>query len=77
MQSISVSQALTAVGTTIALAHNNNPVKVIGSEKLRLRLNKMMDSWEKEDPPTRKKLPVDEDVPEFLADAAQHKDTTG
>ena len=32
--------------------------------------------WEKENPPTKKKLPVEVDVPEFLVDAARNKNTT-
>ena len=77
MQSGSVSQALMAVGTKIILAHGNNPLKVFVSNKLAAWLKQMLDIWEKEDPSTRKKLSVEMDVPEFLAGAAQHKDTTG
>ena len=36
----------------------------------------MLDGWEEEDPPTKKKLSVEVDVPEFLADAAQNENTT-
>ena len=36
----------------------------------------MLDMWEKEDPLTKKKLPVEVDVPEFLGDAARNKNAT-
>ena len=36
----------------------------------------MMEGWRKEDPPTKKKLPVGIDVPEFLADLGMKKYST-
>ena len=36
----------------------------------------MMEGWRKEDPPTKKKLPVVIDVPEFLADMGMEKYAT-
>ena len=36
----------------------------------------MLDGWEKEDPPTKKKLLVDVDIPEFLADMARNENAT-
>ena len=36
----------------------------------------MLDGWEKFDPPTRKMLPVEADVPEFLADLGRMEDAT-
>eukprot|EP00985_Skeletonema_marinoi_P013898 scaffold6992_cov241-Skeletonema_marinoi.AAC.1 len=35
-----------------------------------------MDGWRKEDPPTEKKLPVEADVPEFLADMGRQAQAT-
>jgi hypothetical protein len=61
-----VSTALTAVGQTIALATGHNPTKLVGSDKLIPRLAQMLDGWQKQDPPTSKKLPVEADVPEYL-----------
>jgi hypothetical protein len=50
----------------ISLATNTHPTKIAGSEKLLLRLQQILDGFRKDDPPTRKKLPVEADVPEFL-----------
>ena len=36
----------------------------------------MMEGFSKEDPPTKKNLPVGIDVPEFLADFGMAKDAT-
>ncbi len=63
-----VNSALTAVGTTIALATGVNPTKMIGAQdKLIPRLAQMMAGWKKEDPPTIKKLPVGIDIPEYIS----------
>ena len=43
-----------------------NPTKINGAEKIIPRLQQMYDGWRKEDPPTKKMLPVEADVPEFL-----------
>ena len=67
VQAGTVSQALSAVGTTISLAVGCNPIKEKYSTKLAPRLRQMLDGWSKEDPPTMKKLPVEVDIPEFLA----------
>ncbi len=64
------SSALTAVGQTIALACDANPIKAVGSECLLPRLQVMLDGYRKVDPPTRKTLPVQADVVELLVDAA-------
>jgi hypothetical protein len=66
VQSGTVSGALTAVGTTIAMARGVNPTKVDGSDKLAPRLSQMMAGFGKKDGPTEKKLPVEVDVPELL-----------
>jgi hypothetical protein len=70
VKNCTVSSALTAVGQTIALACDANPIKVVGSERLLPRLQVMLDGYRKVDPPTRKKLPVQADVVELLVDAA-------
>jgi hypothetical protein len=67
-----VSSALTAVGQTIALACNDNPTKLNGGDKLLPRLQIMLDGYEKEDPATVKKLPVQADVPELLVATAYY-----
>jgi hypothetical protein len=65
-----VASALTAVGQTIALDYEINPTKPIGSSNLLPHLQQMLDGWAKEDPPTLKQLPVEADVPEYLASMA-------
>ncbi len=66
VQSSRVTGAITAVGHTIALACNKNPTKVIGSDYFLPALQIMLDGYTKANPPTKKKLPVEADVPELL-----------
>ena len=66
VQATTVTGAITAVGQTISMVVGNNPTKVIGSEKFLPALQVMIDGYAKEDPPTRKMLPVETDVPELL-----------
>lgn len=61
-----------AIGQMIALATGVNPTKIHGSDKLIPRLSQMLDSWRKEDPPTQKKLPIEVDIPEYIAMQASH-----
>ena len=58
------------------MASGFNPIKVHGSDKLAPRLQQMMDGWRKEDPPTTKKLPVEVDVPEYIATAGRQAGPT-
>ncbi len=58
-----VTSAITAVGQTISMDVGNNPSKIIGSEKFLLALQIMIEGYGKEDPPTRKMLPIETDVP--------------
>jgi hypothetical protein len=73
VQSSTVSQAITAVGQTIALARNDNPTKVNGSDKFLPALQVMLDGYSKSDPPTRKMLPVEVDVPNLLVEMGYKK----
>jgi hypothetical protein len=66
IQAGSVSSAITAIGQAIALATNTNPTKVVGSNKLLLCLQQMLDGFQQADPPTSKQLPVEADILEFL-----------
>ena len=66
-----VSTALTAVGQAISVATGRNPTKVEGSDKFLPRLAETLEGWGKEDPATKKKLPVEADVPEFVAGAGR------
>jgi hypothetical protein len=75
VKNCTVSSAITAVGQTIALACAN-PTKVIGSERFLPRLQIMLDGYRKVNPPTRKKLPVQSDVPELLVETAYQPRTT-
>lgn len=66
VRSSTVSTALAAVNTTIALAINKQPLKVSGTKAWLPKIQMTLDGWEKEDPPTEKKMPVEVDVPEYL-----------
>jgi hypothetical protein len=68
VQATTVTGAITAVGQTISMVIRNNPTKVIGSEKFLPALQVMIDGYAKEDPPTRKMLLVETDVPELLVE---------
>jgi len=73
-----VSGVLLAVGKTIALAYayEGNPVKARGEKALVPRLAEAMDGWRKEDPQTKKKLPVGIDIPEYLASLGMEVEAT-
>ncbi len=66
VQASTVSSAITAVGQTNALACGTNPTKLVGSDKMIPRMQQILDGWRKVDPPTKKQLPVEADVPEYL-----------
>ena len=76
VQAATVSDAVTAVGQKIFLAHQLNPTKLTGPEKLLPRLSEMMAGWAKEDPSTMKKQPVEPDVPELLSNVARSSGAT-
>jgi hypothetical protein len=58
------------------LAIGHNPTKVIGSDKFLPALQVMIDGFAKDDPPTRKMLPVESDVPELLVEMGYGKSGT-
>ncbi len=74
VQSSTVSQAITAVGQTIALARNDNPTKVNGSDKFLPALQVMLDGYSKADPPTQKMLSVKAGIPELLEEMGYSKE---
>ena len=76
VQAPTVTGAITAVGQTISLAIGHNPTKVLGSDKFLPALQVMIDGFAKEDPPTRKMLPVEADVPECLVEMGYSKSGT-
>ena len=71
-----VSGAISAVGKTISLAFGFDPTKEQGSDKRLARLGQMVDGMGKTDPPTMKKLPVEADVPEWLASLGRDSGAT-
>ena len=54
VQSSTVTSAITAIGQTIAMACNDNPTKVLGSERFIPAIQIMIDGYTKADPPTNK-----------------------
>jgi hypothetical protein len=70
VKNCTVSSAIAAVGQTIVLACDANSTKVVGSECLLPHLQIMLDGYRKVDLPTRKKLPVQSNVPELLGQRA-------
>jgi len=62
-RSLALSRPLARV---FALACNENPTKVLGSEKFLPALQIMIYGYTKADPPTQKKLPVEADVLELI-----------
>ena len=52
------------------MATGTNPTKIVGSEKFLLQLQIQLAGYTKEDPPSKRKLPVEADVPELLIDMA-------
>ena len=54
----------------LPLGEGGDPTKVVGSERLLPCLQIMLDGYRKVDPATRKKLPVQSDVPELLVETA-------
>ena len=70
VKNCTVSTVLTAVGQTIALVCDSNPTKITGSECLLPRLQIILDGYRKVDPPTKKMLPVQADVPELIVKMA-------
>ncbi len=76
MQSSTVSGTITAIGQTITMACNDNPTKVVGLEKFLLALQVMIEAYSKEDPPIKKMLPVEVDMPELLVEMGYGKSGT-
>ena len=48
------------------MAHGVNPTKQLHLDKFLLRIRETLDGWRKDDPPCKKELPVEADVPELL-----------
>jgi hypothetical protein len=76
IQAGTVTCTITAIGQAITLACGNNPTKISGSKKLLPQLQQTFDGWQKEDPPTLKKLPVEADVPEYLSEQRLRAEAT-
>jgi len=58
------------------MAVGNNPAKVLGSDKFLPALQIMLEGYAKDDPPTRKMLPLETDVPELLIEMGYSKSGT-
>ena len=76
MRADTTAGAISAVGTTIALARGTNPTKLEGTDKFAPRIGQMLDGWRKTDKPTEKKLPVEVDVPNHMATLGNAADAT-
>ena len=61
---------------TVNLAYEGNPTKAQGEKNSVPLLAQIMEGWRKEDPPTKGKIPLGIDVPEFLAGLEMEKDAT-
>jgi hypothetical protein len=57
----------------ITMACNDIPTKVVSLEKFLLALEVMIEAYSKEDPPTKKMLLVEVDVPELLVEMGYGK----
>jgi hypothetical protein len=66
VRSSTVSTALSAVNTTIAMATETEPLKLNGKTSWLPEIGQMLEGWEREDGPVEKKMPVEIDVLEFL-----------
>jgi len=53
-----------------------NPLKTTGLDKFLYPASVMLDGWRKEDPPTMKKLPIEIDIPELLANLGRRAEST-
>jgi hypothetical protein len=70
-----VCTAITAIGQTIAMAHRENPTKMLGSEKFFPCFQQCIDGYRKQDPVSQKKLPVEAGVPKYLVECASDPST--
>lgn len=68
IKAATTSAAITAIGQTAQMESGVNPTKEGGLTKRLFPLQLMLDGWRKHEPPTIKKLPVEVDIPEYLAD---------
>jgi hypothetical protein len=55
------------------MAVGTNPTKILGSDKFLPALQIMLEGYAKDDPPTRKMLPIETDVPELLIEMGYSK----
>jgi hypothetical protein len=63
-----------AIGQTTALACNDNPTMVMGLEKFLPAIQVMIDGYTKADPPTKKMLLVEANVPELMVEMGYGKE---
>ena len=73
VRSRTVTSMLTAIGETIKLVHQFNPLKDPEKpDRFQPRLAQTLDGWGKADPASKKMLPVEVDVPELIVAEARH-----
>ena len=58
------------------MAVGTNPTKVSGGNKFAPRIQQTIDGWRKADPTSKKKMPVEVDVPEWLAERGRESFAT-
>ena len=58
------------------MAHGVNPTKQVGTDKFLPRIQETLDGWRKMDPPCKKQLPVEADVPEWLVNKSMTSGAT-
>ena len=71
-----LSEALSVVGKTAPLDYEGKPINAQGDKYSAPRMEQTMKLWRKDEPPTKKKLPVGIDAPEFLVELGMAKDAT-
>ena len=71
-----VTTALAAIGKKISVEFEINPLKVPGSKSYNPRIQQMLDGFAKEDPATKKKLPIEVDIPNYVAELGRAKEAS-
>ncbi len=65
-----VCTAITAIGQMIAMAHGENPTKMLGLKKCFPCLQQCIEGYRNQDPVSQKKLLVEADVPKYFVECA-------
>ena len=62
--------AFTATGQALSIDESGNPLKAFGVKDYHHPMQVMLDGWKQGDPPTMKKMQIEVDIPEYLAQMA-------